>query len=291
MTRIRFAPAGRASVALGAAAALLLGACTVSGRQHQGPAIAETAGWSWTRQPAGPFTVASATRPGVRGEVLVVYIEGDGLAYARPGEPALDPTPSDPIALRLATTHPGPGPVAYLARPCQFDGESPPASPCRTAYWTGARLAPEIVAGMSSAIDRLKAASGASRVVLAGYSGGGALAALLAERRDDVAGLLTVAANLDLAAWTAELKLAPLAGSLDPATGAASLSRLPQVHFYGDGDKVVPAQVGRAFLARMPSATAATLVVVPGQDHGCCWAASWPALARREELRRIPGWL
>lgn len=92
---------------------------------------------------------------------------------------------------------------------------------------------------MGRALDVLKASTGAARLVLVEYSGGGAVAVLLAARRNDVAGLVTVAANIDLGYWTRRNQLAPLIGSLDPATFADQIADLPQVHFTGSRDDVV----------------------------------------------------
>ncbi|WP_232318651.1 hypothetical protein [Sphingomonas sp. TDK1] len=229
-----------------------------------------------------------ARRPvGARSDVLTVYFEGDGFAYAARGRRAMDPTPIDPVALRLALQHPGSGPVAWLARPCQYGSR---ARNCHSDYWSVARYAPEVIDGTAAALDRLKADAGASRLILVGYSGGGALAALLAERRGDVVGLVTVAANLDLDAWTAAHRLTPLSRSVDPATDAARLSRLPQVHFVGAEDRNVGPAIARAFAGKMAAGAPVAIVTVAGQDHGCCWAGQWPLLAIYDDLARIPGW-
>jgi pimeloyl-ACP methyl ester carboxylesterase len=219
---------------------------------------------------------------------LVVYIEGDGFAYLNATQPAQDPTPVDPVALRLALAHPGAGPVAWLARPCQYTADRPT---CVPAYWTDARWAPEVVDSAGMALDQLKRDTGAARLVLVGYSGGGALAALLAERRDDVAALVTVAANLDLDSWVRAHDLAPLSRSLNPAAGAAALAALPQIHVRGGRDTVVGPAILRAFMDRLPATAPARVLEIPDQDHAGGWADIWPNLSRRAEFQSLPGWL
>jgi pimeloyl-ACP methyl ester carboxylesterase len=58
-------------------------------------------------------------------------------------------------------------------------------------------------------IDNARQRTDSRRIGLIGYSGGGALATLIAERRGDVAWLITIAANLDLAAWIRSRGIAP----------------------------------------------------------------------------------
>lgn len=289
MSRLRRIAGGIGALAV---AALVTG-CSLQDRQAAGPALVAAAGWSWQTVAAGEFTLAAALRPvrpdASRDAVLVVYLEGDGLAYRTPTQPAQDPTPVDPVALRLALAHPGAGPVAWLARPCQYAGTQA-GGPCPSAYWTDARWAPEVVSGVGAALDRLKQQFGASRLLLVGYSGGGALAALLAERRTDIVALVTIAGNLDLERWVQDHDLAPLTRSLNPADGAAALATLPQIHLRGDRDTVVGEGVARAFLARLPRNAPARLLSIAGQDHGSSWAAAWPQLSCREEFQSLPGW-
>ena len=199
-----------------------------------------------------------------------------------------DPTPVDPLALRLALAGPQ-RPAAWLARPCQY-AVPDHAHNCGPAMWTSRRYAPEVVESLDRAIDVLESAAGARRVVLVGYSGGGVMAALLAARRSDVAGFVTVAANLDLGYWVRRDGLAPLAGSLDPVAFAGKLAMVPQVHFVGGRDQVVGADVVRAYVARLPALNRAAVVEIADYDHRCCWADNWPALLARPELTAIPGW-
>ncbi|MBP7340588.1 alpha/beta hydrolase [Niveispirillum sp.] len=277
---------------LGMGLCLLLAACAIQGRQQHGPDLAAAGGWQWRTIPAGPFELAAATRP-ARVSVadtapLVIYIEGDGFAYRSATQPAQDPTPVDPVALRLALAHPGDGPAAWLARPCQYTAVR---RPCDPAYWTDARWAPEVVDSTGMALDQLKRDAGAGRLVLVGYSGGGALAALLAERRDDVVALVTVAANLDLDSWVRAHDLAPLTRSLNPAAAAAALAALPQIHISGGRDTTVGRDILRAFTDRLPPSAPVRVLDIPDQDHGGGWATIWPELSRRAEFKSLPGWL
>lgn len=206
-------------------------------------------------------------------KTLVVYIEADGSPWVTRYKLASDPTPRDPLALRLAVKDPAPA-VLYLARPCHHTRKTDPA--CRAEYWSSHRYAPEVIGSVSAAIDAAKARAGATAVRLVGYSGGGAVAALVAARRLDVAGLVTVAANLDHAAWTAHHKVTPLTGSLNPADNAARVQAIPQVHYVGADDRIVPREIVEAYVRRMSDRADTRIVEMKGFDHGCCWERAWP---------------
>jgi len=227
------------------------------------------------RVAAGGFTLAAWTRfaSGPGAETLTVYIESDGAPWARRDAPPADPTPRDSLALRLARADSAPA-VAWLARPCQYlePGE---LAACDSRYWRRARYAPEVIDATSAALDRLLERSGAHRIVLVGYSGGGAVAALVAARRSDVELLVTVGGVLDTRAWTTWHAITPLDASLNPAD-TPTLAGLRQVHFVGTEDEVTPPALAEAFAARM--GPPARVVRVPGHDHACCWVGDWPRL-------------
>lgn len=262
--------------------ALLLSACVViptpSERRAHADALAASHGWRAERLPAGQFELLAYLPPAIRkGTELTIYLEGDGFAWMDASTPSPDPTPRDPLALRLALQQPE-GNAAYLGRPCQYVDAQPGACPQR--YWTEARFAPEVLAASNQAIDALKARFAAQQLILVGYSGGGAIAALLAARRDDVERLITVAGNLDHRAWTRHHRVTPLTGSLNPADAPTKLQGLRQTHFAGGADRTMPAALVTAFAARFPAAQRPVVNVLPDFDHQCCWEREWPALWR-----------
>lgn len=270
----------RRRAVLALAVAGLVGACaTVQDRRDEAFRLIGEAHWSSAILSAGAFDLLAARSPAPPSGTLVVYLEGDGFAYIRPNRPSSDPTPADPVALRMALADTLGAPVAYLARPCQYV-TGIHRRHCSVDDWTGRRYAPEVVEAAGLALDQLKQQVEASRLVLVGYSGGGALAVLLAAQRHDVAAVVTAAANLDLAYWTGRDRLAPLTGSLDPADAAPRLGNLQQIHFAGDADRAVGADVTRAYLRHLPAGAPARLIEVPGFTHACCWAEQWLALQR-----------
>lgn len=276
-------PAGRYARWLAGCLLLLTAACaalpTPADRLARAGGLAAARGWRPLSVPTAEFDLLAFV-PGAQmsGDVLTIYIEGDGLAWLSPSHPAPDPTPRDPLGLRLALAQPG-GNAAYLGRPCQYVDVR--RRGCESRYWTSARFAPEVIAATSQAIDALKRRFGARRLTLVGYSGGGAVAALVAARREDVARLVTVAGNLDHGAWTRLHRGDPLTGSLDAVDEAGRLRAIPQWHFVGAKDDNVTPELVRGFASRFPPERRPVVEVVPGFDHRCCWAEAWPELVAR----------
>jgi pimeloyl-ACP methyl ester carboxylesterase len=245
-------------------------------RQLHANALAIQMNWQSLRLRSGRFDLlAYVPRHIGTDETLTIYIEGDGFAWVSGSMPSADPTPREPLALKLALAHPG-GNAAYLARPCQYvDAEQPP---CAQHYWTEMRFAEEVIVSENFAVDALKQHFGARRLVLVGYSGGGAVAALLAARRDDVTRLVTVAGNLDHRAWTAHHRVAPLSGSHNAADVAERLAHLPQTHYVGAKDRVIPPELSQHWPHAIIGPQAANLHVIPDADHACCFAKQWQLL-------------
>jgi pimeloyl-ACP methyl ester carboxylesterase len=212
-----------------------------------------------------------AAMPEAAGPVLTVVIEGDGAAHDSGGRPSADPTPRRPTALALAKAWPGS--AAWLGRLCQQVRALDPR--CGEADWTSARYSDEAVRAAGAAVDALKVRAGASHVVLVGWSGGGVIAALLAARRADVAGLVTIASPLDLAAWTQARGLSPLTDSLDPRD--LPPLGIPQAHLFGAFDPVVPASQGVPAARRLGGPDA--IVQVWRERHACCWSRQARAIA------------
>ncbi|WP_411881489.1 alpha/beta fold hydrolase [Polaromonas sp. YR568] len=257
-----------------------LGGCATASpeaRRQSALALAAPSGWQAGALAAGDFRLLALHPAPQQTPELAVFIEGDGLAWLDPRTPSADPTPVDPVALRLALAERH-RPSVYLARPCQFDAPLTPGN-CRAAHWTQARFSPEIIAAMDQGLSQLKAMFGAQRLVLVGYSGGGTVAALLAARRKDVSLLITVAAVLDHQAWTRAQGISPLRGSLNPADEWSALRGLRQIHFVGAQDKLAGRMAVQPFLDRFAPAERPRLVEVPAFTHACCWAEAWKRLS------------
>ena len=222
----------------------------------------------------GRFDIQGYQRIGPGTGDIVVYIEGDGLAYRRRNRVSADPTPLDAYTLHLAVQDTSRN-VVYLARPCQFLSQDQLAE-CPQRFWTSHRYSEEVVSAYMNLLDQLSTASQNTRFRLIGYSGGGVIAVLLAARRNDIDAVMTVAANLDLTAWVEHHKLSPLAGSINPADYPESLTPVPQWHLAGAKDEIVPAEILQSYLDGRGDERLQQFRVVEGFEHDCCWRETWP---------------
>lgn len=216
-------------------------------------------------------------------EHLRVYIEGDGFAYVTSSVPSPDPTPIEPTTLRLAAADEGAN-VIYMARPCQYTKRSNKA--CPQKFWTTHRYSREVTSLYNNVLDGLKQEHGIRSFDLVGYSGGGVIAALLAAERDDITALRTVAANLDVSAFTDHHNITPMPHSLNPAE-EKGLKSVPQIHYAGEKDNIVPPEVLQSYLVKQGFSReelSVSLYVVQGMNHFSPWYKRWPRLLKEHSL-------
>ena len=212
-------------------------------------------------------------RSGVADAPLHVYLESDGSPWQRATRVAADPTPVQPVALRLMRLDGAPS--VLIGRPC-YHGVTGAVS-CHPRLWTHERYSSEVVDSMAAAVEELIRRTRSAGIVLIGYSGGGVLAMLLAERIPRTRAVVTVAANLDVRGWTEQHGYSPLHGSLDPAARPPLAPAIAQLHVAGGNDRNVSAGLITRVLQQQRNAS---LRIVAQADHVCCWEQEWPSVLR-----------
>ena len=88
---------------------LLLCGCTINSltdRYAQANFIAAQAGMEKHFIQTQTFDLAAWIKPTAKPDLLTVYIEGDGLAWISRTRLSADPTPKNPLAMKLATIDP-----------------------------------------------------------------------------------------------------------------------------------------------------------------------------------------
>lgn len=204
-------------------------------------------------------------------EFLHIYLGGDGTPWDRVDRIASDPTPRNPTMLRMMALDSTAS--VYVGRPCYHGFSQSPR--CHVELWTSARYSEAVVKSLRFVIAQLSKEREMRGVVLFGYSGGGTLAMLLAERVPFVKGVVTIAGNLDIEAWTDYHDFSPLTGSLNPASLSPLGEDIVQIHFQGSQDQVVPPHLVEKTLLRQGEQTQ---VLIQELDHQCCWEIQWPEI-------------
>jgi hypothetical protein len=230
--------------------------------------------------PADPFTLQAYERVHQKFAPAILYIEGDGAPYATGTITNFFNTPTDPVGIRLAAQD-GSTNVLYLARPCQYRQKFMGSKDCPQDFWTTHRFAPEVLQAYNNALDNMKKYHDITGFHIVGFDGGGAIAALLAAQRNDILTLRTVAGNLDPDVFARVNNITFLEGSLNPVNYAEKLSRVPQRHYVGKLDRVMPPAVYASYAQRLQRAgglDCTSVTLVDNADHERGWVEQWRVL-------------
>lgn len=203
------------------------------------------ASWQKVTNPAAPYKI---------------YIEGDGYAFNARGKATQDPTPRGTLVRELAFGDSNPN-VIYLARPCQYIK----SAVCSKRHWTTARFAPEVI---NAEYETVKNIAGHNPVILVGFSGGAQIAGLVATAKPglNVKKIITIAGNLDHLAWTQYHNLPPLNESMNLESYRKQFAKIPQIHYVGSNDEVMPPILAREFVGKDD-----LIIEVDGASHNEGW--------------------
>lgn len=166
-----------------------------------------------------------------------IYIEGDGNAFDSYGRPTDNPTPRGTFMRDLATSDDFEN-VVYIARPCQFIMDDK----CSVVDWTEGRFSQKVIDAESRVIKQI---AKNKKISLIGYSGGAMVSGLVIKQNTKlkVEKWITVAGVLNHKKWTKYFGDEPLTKSLD----MEKLPNVPQTHFVGGRDDVVPYELAKTW--------------------------------------------
>jgi predicted esterase len=204
---------------------------------------------------------------------LRIYFGSDGIPWEK-SRPASDPTGTQRLAVALMLSDPQPS--MYLGRPCYHLASMP--EQCEPSLWTSDRYSETIISAMSDAVKTLIKRFEPKHITLVGYSGGGAIAVLVAKNLTLETTVITIASNLDIDEWTKYHALLPLSGSANPLDTQLPSGRIRQVHLIGSKDRVVPQKTVQHYTEAHPEAE---YYYFDKFDHRCCWAQHWPEIPGR----------
>ncbi|MDX1917364.1 MAG: dienelactone hydrolase family protein [Rickettsiaceae bacterium] len=208
--------------------------------------VAEDHGFTKKEVSGGLFNLTTFQKITEIKKPYIFYIEGDGYAFD-PNTQRItsNPTPRNMMMLRLAIRDKRPN-VTYIARPCQFTPIHTQGN-CHEIYWSDKRMSEEVVESINEVINKIS--SHKHPIDLVGFSGGGGIAVLVAERNKNVKSIVTIGGNLDHVSFNKYHNVRPMIGSLNPIDYATKINTMPQMHFAGGKDKVVPPFIAQDFVS------------------------------------------
>ncbi len=275
------------SIKTGLLATLALGGCIATAMPYMRAETAQRIAapvWMIKRNiESAPYILRSYERIHDRGGLANLYISGDGSEFTSPEEWENNPTPKNPVALHLASKDHAKN-VIYLARPCQYTEQNPQTiskkQDCNESSWKENRFSQDTIDSFKLALDDIARRYDITGFHLIGYSGGGAIATLLASQRRDILSIRTIAGTLDHKAQSNILGTPKLTGSLNPIDITGKITHVPQFHFIGGQDKFVPPAIIHNYVQATPpnNCIQTMLVQEAGYDNG--WVEKWPELLK-----------
>ena len=199
---------------------------------------------------------------GRQGSHLRIYVEGDGVPWIRENRVAVDPTPPNPVLLRLMLGDGGR--AVYLGRPCYFGTATERG--CDELLWTFDRIGQTVIDSMCAAANDISRELGAESVQLVGFSGGGAVVVGMSRCTERLHSITTVAGNLDPVAWAAHHGYSQLAVTQIPIVAVA------ETHWQCESDRNVPPEVTDRYFASRPEASRH---IVGDCTHATGWEKYW----------------
>ena len=218
----------------------------------------------------GEFWITTYQRISNEKQPYVFYIEGDGAAFAGRYRVSTNPTPRRQMLIELAGMDTRPN-VVYVARLCQY---TPMAlnPKCSLPYWTDKRMSDDSVEAINDVINSINKSG--KKFSLIGFSGGGAIAILVAERNPMVKNIITIAGNLDHTEFTKHHNVSPMTGSLNPIDYTSSVKHIPQIHMSGNEDNIVPSYIADKFTNKA-SSICVKKELYPNVSHLDGWNKIW----------------
>jgi hypothetical protein len=202
-------------------------------------------------------------------DILTIYIEGDGASWVDRFTPSSDPTPTDPLAFKLALIDGGEN-VIYLARPCQYEW----TSNCNKDVWTVGQYSSAVLSSYKEIINHLSKTH--KDIHLVGYSGGGGIAMYLGSiKNESIKSIRTIAGNINHNELSSILNISRLKKSVNFYSIEKKVKNIPQTHYYGLKDKIVPNELQISYKEKNTGNSCVKIKSVANTNHNEGWLEFW----------------
>lgn len=218
------------------------------------------------------FKIFTLQRISDKNKPVRIYLEGDGRAFLNRNLASLNPTPTSYFLINLIKEDPSPN-LIYIARPCQYlDDQS-----CEQKYWTSERFSAKIADAINEVLQNFST----QKLQLIGYSGGGAIAKYLAVKNKNITSLRTIAGNLDQKKF-AEIHRVAILDEAFIDNDLPNLATIPQIHFVGSDDKIIPPIIAQTYLEKLPQKDCIKIITIEKATHYQGWDKNWRDLLKIE---------
>ena len=218
------------------------------------------------------FKIFTLQKISDKNKPIRIYLEGDGRAFLNKSLASANPTPTSYFLINLIKEDESPN-LIYIARPCQYLNDQN----CEKKYWTSDRFSAKI----SDSINEVLQNFSAQKLELIGYSGGGAIAKYLAVKNQNVVSLRTIAGNLEQQKF-AEIHRVKILYEALTHQDLEVLAAIPQIHFVGSEDKIIPPIIAQTYLEKLPQKNCAKIIQIKKATHYKGWDQDWRKLLEIE---------
>lgn len=190
---------------------------------------------------------------------LRFYISGNG-----------NPTPKNPIALKLAENDDFQN-IVVLTRPCQYNEKMSICS--NESIWKENQYHPEIIQEMSELVLFYIKKYKPKHIEFVAIDSATPLAFSLAQKFSNTSKIITIGGILDVDSYAKENNFKNLHSSQTPMNNRLFLSRIPQIHYVNDDDKIATVENAERFVSKLINPKSAVVKIVRNIDH-----ASWDSV-------------
>ena len=224
------------------------------------------------------YQIFSAQRLIHKNQIINIYIEGDGRSWIDRDTISSNPTPIVPFALNLANLDTDNN-VIYLARPCQYVFNQK----CNESVWTSHQFSKSVLMSYMEVLDTIKEQNNNVKFNLIAYSGGATIALMLGANREDIQSIRTIAGNLNHNELSRITKTSLLTNSIAAKEFIFKTEKIPQIHYYGEKDKVIPEKIFIDYKNSFTKQNCITISKIEILDHFSGWDSFW-----KNNLKKTP---
>lgn len=218
------------------------------------------------------FKIFTLQKISDKNKPIRIYLEGDGRAFLNRNLASTNPTPTSYFLINLIKEDDSPN-LIYIARPCQYlDDQS-----CEQKYWTSDRFSAKIADSVNEVLQNFST----QKLQLIGYSGGGAIAKYLAVKNKNVTSFRTISGNLDQKKF-AEIHRVAVLDEAFIDNDLTKLATIPQIHFVGAEDKIIPPIIAKTYLQKLPQKDCIKIITIEKATHYQGWDKKWQKLLEIE---------